>query len=158
MRRSDLIVAGVMVLGSLGYIYHASSIRLPRFSDPLGPRAFPYLIGILGLVSAGWLLVEAYVRAPKSAGKEPGEQVGEPLALPAVTFVVLWSLLFFASFERIDFLLACPVYLFGLTAFFNRGAWVVNAGFSVGVSILLYVAFSELLGVPLPDRVLNFDF
>lgn len=146
----DVIVALCVAAASILYMLWARDIRRPPFADPLGPRAFPYLVGALGLVGAGWLLLETWLRHRRQqpATIDPEAQGAMPIPVIVVT---LWSILFFVFFEQVGFPIGGTVYMLVLTAMLNRGQWLVNIVFSVVVTVVLHLSFKNLLGVPLPD-------
>ena len=44
MISADRIFGAVMIVVALGYILSATTIQVPLFPDPLGPKAFPMLV------------------------------------------------------------------------------------------------------------------
>ena len=50
--RGDRIFGLVMIVVALGYILSATTIRSSFMSDPVGPRIFPYLIGVVTMMCA----------------------------------------------------------------------------------------------------------
>jgi len=152
----ELALALCVAVGALAYLHFASGIRRPFISDPLGPRAFPYLIGGLALVCAVWLAVEALLgRRPVRPDDEGADDTRNARTAIAVALVTAWTLLFFITFERVGFPIGGTVYMLGLTAAFNRGAWLVNIGFSMLVTAGIYFAFTRFLSVPLPSGPLG---
>ncbi|MCB1334663.1 MAG: tripartite tricarboxylate transporter TctB family protein [Roseivivax sp.] len=41
----DRIFGAVMIVVALGYILSATTIQVPLFPDPVGPKTFPFMIG-----------------------------------------------------------------------------------------------------------------
>ena len=52
----DRIFGAVMIVLALGFILSASTIQVPLFPDPMGPKAFPYLIGA-GVIVCGLMMI-----------------------------------------------------------------------------------------------------
>ena len=50
--RGDRIFGLVMIVLALGYILSATTVRSSFFSDPVGPRVFPYIIGGVTMLCA----------------------------------------------------------------------------------------------------------
>ncbi|RUS59426.1 tripartite tricarboxylate transporter TctB family protein [Pseudorhodobacter sp. E13] len=50
--RGDRIFGLVMIVVALGYILSATTIRSSFMSDPVGPRIFPYLVGVVTILCA----------------------------------------------------------------------------------------------------------
>ena len=161
----DRIIVVCTVVLALLYFYGASLIPSLQIGDPLGPKAFPYLIGIGLLVSAAWLLLET-LQAGKSGVADPpdlADQADQADRAPednrhllVIAGVVAWIAFYFALFEPVGFLLATPISLLGLMVYFNRNKWVANVLTSVFFPVGIYFLFSKVLGVNLAKGVLPF--
>ena len=161
----DRIIVVCTVVLALLYFYGASLIPSLQIGDPLGPKAFPYLIGIGLLVSAAWLLLET-LQAGKSGVADPpdlADQADQADRAPednrhllVIAGVVAWIAFYFALFEPVGFLLATPVSLLGLMVYFNRNKWVANVLTSVLFPAGIYFLFSKVLGVNLAKGLLPF--
>jgi putative tricarboxylic transport membrane protein len=161
----DRIIVVCTVVLALFYFYGASLIPSLQIGDPLGPKAFPYLIGIGLLVSAAWLLLET-LQAGKSGVADPpdlADQADQVDRAPednrhllVIAGVVAWIAFYFALFEPVGFLLATPVSLLGLMVYFNRNKWVANVLTSVLFPVGIYFLFSKVLGVNLAKGLLPF--
>jgi putative tricarboxylic transport membrane protein len=144
-----LVLAGV-------YFYATEQLPSLEIGDPLGPKAFPRLLGVALVITAVILLIEM-LRARKSptapaAPKAEGSNRGVYLVIAAV---VVWTFLFFLVFEPLGFVVATSLYLVVLTAYFNPGKWVTNVLSSVLFCVGSYWMF-KVLGVSLPQGVLPF--
>ena len=158
----DRIIVVCTVVLALLYFYGASLIPSLQIGDPLGPKAFPYLIGIGLLVSAAWLLLET-LQAGKADAADPQELAEHANMGPednrhllVIAGVVAWIAFYFALFEPVGFLLATPVSLLGLMVYFNRNKWVANVLTSVLFPVGIYFLFSKVLGVNLAKGLLPF--
>ena len=161
----DRIIVVCTVVLALLYFYGASLIPSLQIGDPLGPKAFPYLIGIGLLVSAAWLLLET-LQAGKSGVADPpdlADQADQADRAPednrhllVIAGVVAWIAFYFALCEPVGFLLATPVSLLGLMVYFNRNKWVANVLTSVLFPVGIYFLFSKVLGVNLAKGLLPF--
>ena len=161
----DRIIVVCTVVLALHNFYGASLIPSLQIGDPLGPKAFPYLIGIGLLVSAAWLLLET-LQAGKSGVADPpdlADQADQADRAPednrhllVIAGVVAWIAFYFALFEPVGFLLATPISLLGLMVYFNRNKWVANVLTSVFFPVGIYFLFSKVLGVNLAKGLLPF--
>jgi putative tricarboxylic transport membrane protein len=138
------------------YLYATGKFPPLHLSDPLGPQAFPRLLGIGLLLSAVALLVET-LRA-KKPDSPTGEKkvVGEGQYHAIVVGVVIWTALYFAAFEWLGYAISTSLYLLALMAYFRRGKWLSNGLTSVLYSFGSYVIFTKLLLVSLPAGLLPF--
>jgi putative tricarboxylic transport membrane protein len=154
---SDRVIFICTLIVTAAYFYGTRQIPTIEIGDPLGPRAFPYLITIGLLISAAWLLIEI-LQARKSAPQpevargEPGEK-GHVVVICAV---VAWTGLYFAVFQRLGFLLSTGVFLLALMAYFNRGKWLANGLTAVLFTVGIYALFTKALGVTLAKGLLSF--
>jgi putative tricarboxylic transport membrane protein len=168
--RGDVWLAFCVIVLAAVYLY--MDMRLPevRLSDPLGPKAFPALVGVGLIASALVLLLEGRSKTRLHAhesvpAKSPLEPVAEaphadaahvksqPLILIAMT---AWTVLYYLAFERAGYLLATSVFLFGTLLYFNRNRLKTNLAIALGVTVIFDLLFSQLLGVPLPTGFLPF--
>ena len=155
MKTDRVIFVCILVLAAV-YFYATAQIPSLEIGDPLGPKAFPRMLGIGLLVTAGMLFMEMWkakkTGEPKDEGAEP-EDYHHYLIVGAA---VLWTSLYFAVFEWLGYILSTAVYLIALTAFFNRGKWTANILTSVLFGFGGYVMFSKVLDVNLPHGILPF--
>jgi putative tricarboxylic transport membrane protein len=140
----------------LAGVYIAATTRLPslEIGDPLGPRAFPYLIGAAGILAGIWLLVEHAART--KLGTQVASTTADVHKPVAVAAVLGWMLLFYFMFERLGFLLGMGLFVFGLTSYFYRNHWITNLIVSVAFPVGIYIAFTKILAISLPRGLLQF--
>jgi putative tricarboxylic transport membrane protein len=145
-----LILAGV-------YFYATEKLPSLEIGDPLGPKAFPRLLGILLVVTAGILLYEI-VRGRKTAPASdvPSRGPADRTSYLIVGGVTIWTFLYFLVFERLGYIIATTIYLIALMAFLNRGKWTANLVTAIAFSIGSYVMFVKVLGVNLAPGILTF--
>ena len=116
------LAIGVIVLAAV-YLY--MDMRLPevRLSDPLGPKAFPALVGVGLIVSALLLLLERRhklrinpLAETPPAADEPGTNPGKSIKHSPLVLVgmVAWTALYYVCFDRVGYLIATTVFLLGL--------------------------------------------
>ena len=149
--RADAALAAVAIVGAAAYLLLDWNLPSARIGDPLGPRAFPALIGG-GLVLSGLLLfLEIWTKRRRTADAvaEPRSAEQKHVALLLLAMVG-WTALYYVSFDRLGYLIATPLFILGLLCYFNRRRHVVNLAVAAGFTIVVYLLFSTLLGVPLP--------
>ncbi|USU20650.1 tripartite tricarboxylate transporter TctB family protein [Paraburkholderia fungorum] len=169
--KGDVWLAFCVITLAVVYLY--MDMRLPevRLSDPLGPKAFPALVGVGLIASALTLLLEGRnrhrshshidtaVRPASAAAAEvqhassARESKNHPLILIGM---VAWTALYYLAFERVGYLLATSIFLFGLLIYFNRNRLKTNLAIALGVTVFFDLLFSQLLGVPMPTGFLPF--
>jgi putative tricarboxylic transport membrane protein len=147
-----VIFALILVLAGL-YFWATQQIPSLEIGDPLGPKAFPRLLGIALLVTAALLATEMW-----KARKEPRQPAAAGLKTEAIVVggIAMWTWLYFFIFEPAGFMIATTLYLLGLTNYFNRGQWITNVVTSIVFPICTYFLFTKALGVNLARGVLPF--
>ena len=150
-----IIFALILVLAAV-YFYATAQIPTLEIGDPLGPKAFPRLLGIGLLITAALLFMEMWRARKNQPAKNETPQTGDRRHLLIVGAVAVWTAIYFAAFEPLGYVLSTTLYLLALTAYFHRGKWVTNVLTSVLYGVLSYLLFSTALGVSLPKGVLPF--
>lgn len=149
-----IIIVCTIVLAFL-YLFGTWEIPVLDTVDPLGPRAYPYLIAVGFLVSAGWLWLEArQKRAVAAAAPDPDSKESKRHYY-VLAGVSGWIAAYFAALEPVGFLITTPIFLFGLMAYLNRGKWIANGASSVLFTLGAYFLFTKVLGVSLAAGVLG---
>ncbi len=150
-----ITVVFAVVLAAL-YLYATSQFPALDVSDPLGPKAFPYLIGTGLLLSAVALLVET-LRAKKPERTGERQKIsGAGRHYWVVGAAAIGTGAYLAAFEWLGYALSTSIYLLILMAYFHRGKWTSNILTSVLYSFISYGMFTNLLGVSLPRGILPF--
>ena len=154
-----IILACTLVLAGV-YFWATSQIPSLELGDPLGPKAFPRMLGVGLLVGAAMLLFEIIRNSAKA---KLSADRGEPSTEPKwdrhhwlVVAIAVWTAVFIVVFEPLGFILSTAVYLLALTMAFNRNRWLMNVLTSVLFSVISYFMFTKLLGVNLPPGILPF--
>lgn len=152
---TDRVIFVCTILAAAVYLYATTLIPTLEIGDPLGPKAFPRLLGICLLIGAGLLFVEIWKERKAAA---PVSETRGPMDLRhlrVLAAVVAWTALYYISFERAGYVVATAAYLLALMAWFNRGKWIANVATSVLFSALSYYMFLKL-DVRLPQGILPF--
>lgn len=153
---TDRIIVACTIALALVYLYATSQIPTLEIGDPLGPKAFPVLIGIGMLVAAGLLAVEIWKdRAQAAPTPAPAAEPRDYRFYWVLAGVTGWSVLYYALLERVGYIVDTAVYLYALMCWFYRGRWVLNAAVAVLYSVLSYILFRNL-DVHLPGGILPF--
>ncbi len=152
---ADRVIFVCTIVIAAVYFYATTLIPSLEIGDPLGPKAFPRLLGVCLLIAAGLLFIELWkdrkTAAPQAAAAAP-RNLRHLWVLAAVT---VWTAAFYVVFEKAGYIVATSVYLLALMAWFNRGKWIANVLSAVLFSVLSYVMFLKL-DVRLPQGLLPF--
>lgn len=122
----------------------ALTVGLPAATaaDPVGPRGFPGLLGLV-ILACGVALVLVPRAEPDAA--ERGALAPRPL-LGAIALTALYL----AILEPVGYLLATPPYLAGLLLVQGRVPARTLLLTALGVPAVLYALFAVAMRVPLP--------
>jgi len=93
--RTDRIISGLTLLLAAVYLYATSRIPTLEIGDPLGPKAFPILLGIALVLGAILLVIETLRAHPADTGEKPRESLHHLWLIGGVT---LWTVLYFSVF------------------------------------------------------------
>jgi putative tricarboxylic transport membrane protein len=143
-----LLLAGV-------YFWATTQIPSLELGDPLGPKAFPRMLGVGLLIGAAMLLVEI-LRGRKKPPAADAELLRWERHHWVVVAVAGWTALYVASFDFLGYMLATVVYLLVLTSFFNKGRHLMNVLTCVLFVAISYIMFTKVLGVNLARGILPF--
>lgn len=148
-----IIFVGILVLAGV-YFWATSQIPTLEIGDPLGPKAFPRLLGIGLLVSAAMLLAEMLKERKIPASAQEPATSNDGSTYKVVAGVVVVTGIYFMLFEKLGYAVSTSLFMLVMTSYFNKGRWLMNVLTSVLVSFISYYAFAKWLGVNLPAGVL----
>jgi putative tricarboxylic transport membrane protein len=150
---TDRVILAVTVLIAVVYLYATTLIPSLEIGDPLGPKAFPRLLGAALLLAAVMLGFEIWGKKARAPGA-PASELFSPAIISVLACVVIWTAAYYAVFDPVGFIISTAVYLLGLMVWFNRGKWLANVLTSVLFSVGTYTLFVKL-DVSLPKGVLS---
>jgi putative tricarboxylic transport membrane protein len=148
---TDRVIFVCTIIIAAVYLYATTLIPSLEIGDPLGPKAFPRLLGVALLIAAGLLFLEILKdrNQPKPA---PGEELATWRYAGVIAVVTVWTGIYYAVFDKLGFVVSTTLYLLVLMAWFNRGKWLANVLTAVLFSVLAYIMFVKL-DVNLPRGV-----
>ena len=149
----DRIILICTILIAIIYLWATTQIPTLAIGDPLGPKAFPNLLGIALLVAVGIFGLELWKDRHKA--RDADEYPFDKHVLLVLAGVVVLTALYYFIFDGLGFVLSTTIYLLPLMAYFNRGKWIMNVASAVGFSLLIYYLFVKL-DVNLPQGILPF--
>ena len=152
---ADRVIFVCTIVIAAVYFYATTLIPSLEIGDPLGPKAFPRLLGVCLLIGAGLLFIEMWKDRKAAAPPTSSAGTGDLRHWRVLAAVTVWTAAFYVIFEKAGYILATSIYLIGLMAWFNRGKWIANVVSAVLFSILSYVMFLKL-DVRLPQGILAF--
>lgn len=151
---ADRVIFVCTIVLAAVYFYATAQIPSLEIGDPLGPKAFPRLLGIALLLTGAMLLLEMW-RA-RDSGKNDGTAGPDRRVVGVIAAVAAWTAVYFIAFEPAGYVIATTIYLIPLTAYFNRGRWVMNVTTCVLFALISYTMFTKMLGVTLARGIFAF--
>lgn len=150
-----IIFVCILVLAGV-YFWATTQIPTLEIGDPLGPKAFPRLLGVGLLITAAMLLAEM-LRDRKLSKPSVATDTKAQGKTKVVVGAVVATAIFFVLFEPLGYVIATTLFLLAMThVFHKKGRWMVNVLTSVIYGIGSYLLFTQALGVNLPRGVLPF--
>ena len=134
----DRLFGAVMIVLALGYILSASTIQVPLFPDPMGPKAFPYLIGA-GVIVCGLVMI-----------LRPDPEADWPAArsLLSLAFAVIVMVGYAYTLKPLGFLIPTAI-ASGILSYQLAPKPLAAALTGFGLSVGLFVLFKYALGLGL---------
>jgi putative tricarboxylic transport membrane protein len=151
----DRVILVCTIVVAAVYFYATTLIPSLEIGDPLGPKAFPRLIGVALLIAAAMLALEMWKERGQAAAKGAGGAPFDPAVLKVLAVVAIWIGIYYAALEGLGYIVATSAFLFPLMAWFNRGKWLANALSAVVFAAMTYWLFVAL-EVRLPRGALPF--
>src|SRR5262245_11666035 len=152
---TDRVIFVCTILAAAVYLYATTLIPTLEIGDPLGPKAFPRLLGIFLLIGAGLLFAEIWKERKTAAPAVEPRAPADLRHLWVLGIVAVWTALYYVLFERAGYVASTTIYLLALMIWFNRGKWVANVATSVLFAAGSYYMFLKL-DVRLPQGILPF--
>jgi putative tricarboxylic transport membrane protein len=152
---TDRVIFVCTIIIAAAYLYATTLIPSLEIGDPLGPKAFPRLLGIFLLIAAALLFLEMWKDRRVTAAPQPGSELEPWRFVGLILAITVWTGLYYVAFERLGYIVATAIYLLALMAWFHRGKWVANVLTALLFSGLSYWMFVAL-DVRLPQGILPF--
>jgi putative tricarboxylic transport membrane protein len=155
-RRIDLAIGIAVILAGLGVLYVGHGIRpTGPVVDAIGPRAFPYMIGVFFIVGGTWTVISRLRKWKTETGNivetdgEPDESDVPASALQAFT-VIGASILYVAAMPRLGYPITTPLFVVAALKAMRMQSWLTIAVLALVYTAVTYIVFAHYLRVDLP--------
>ena len=152
---TDRVIFVCTIIIAAVYFYATTLIPSLEIGDPLGPKAFPRLLGGFLLIAAVLLFLEIWKERKQRTPQTDSDEAGMWRHGWVIVSVTVWTGVYYLAFDRLGYILASSLYLLALMAWFHRGKWVANGVTSALFAVLSYWMFVKL-DVNLPKGILPF--
>ncbi|PKN63043.1 MAG: hypothetical protein CVU57_21255 [Deltaproteobacteria bacterium HGW-Deltaproteobacteria-15] len=151
-KRSGDIATGA-ALAILGLVAALASISIGEGAGGhLHPRTFPMLLGVLLIIGGGGLALSAAMDRTAAKPIDWPDRRGWKMWIIALVSLVL----FVGLTPVLGFLLCIFLFVGSFILYFGRYTLPVALGWSLGVTIFIYLVFIRLLELTLPMGPLEF--
>lgn len=140
------------ILGLFGLvvsvIYLFSAVNLPSasLSDPIGPKGFPILLSVLGIIVSVIILFQhKFVKDIKEINLKVNKE-----QMKMIIYTVVLCVLYALVFDTVGFLVSTILFLFGVLFKINENKLKQNIIISVSFGLGLYIVFAKMLSLSLP--------
>lgn len=153
--RGELGFAGLLLALGIFIVVDTATIQIPLAASNVGPRTFPYAIGILMIASTTFVLVD--ILRGRSAAPEEGELTDptQPFDARRVAMLLASVIAFGVLVDSAGYVVASSVTFIGIAITLGARHYVRVAVGAVALSLLIYLAFTGPLGIYLPSGVLD---
>lgn len=153
--KGELGFAGLLLALGVFVLVDTTSIEIPKAASNVGPRFFPYAVGIL-LTGAAVAVIVDIVRGGH-AEPEESELVDpdQPFNLRRVALVVGAVVAFGVLLEPLGYVMATSISFFMIAFALGARHYARLAIGSVIVAVTIYLAFTRGLGIFLPPGLLD---
>lgn len=153
--RLSAIVAAIVACVGAGTIVGSIPLGYWTSLGP-GPGFFPLWLGvILAVLGAAWFLIEVRSRRPGAPRRASDEEDDAPeYSLPTAAAIVVSLVVLATCLEVVGYQLSMLLFLFFHLRVLGKRGLLLSVVIAVLGSFGVFVAFTQLLGVPLPASTL----
>src|SRR5215510_1813569 len=102
---TDRVIFVCTIIIAVVYLYATTLIPSLEIGDPLGPKAFPRLLGVILLLAAVMLAIEIWGKKAR-APDVPASEMFDPVMVRILLCVVAWTAGYYAVFDALGFIIA----------------------------------------------------
>jgi putative tricarboxylic transport membrane protein len=149
------ILTGIISI-VLGLVYSLTALRLPRMAmgDRLGPKIFPYFVGIVTIITGIALILQDRDPEKRSKKAEFGFKEHKNLWLNIVILTIA-GILFGFFIDELGYMIATALFIFSVSMLINKGKLVQNIVIAVLFSVVTYFVFGVALKLSLPRGIIE---
>lgn len=155
-RRIDLIIGILVIALGAAVLYVAQGIRpTGPVVDAIGPRAFPYMIGIFFLLGGSrivyvrlrqWRTETGNLVAEEGESDEPGVPASAPQAFAVMAAAVIYAL----TLSTVGYAIGTPAFVIVTLKALRMKSWPAVIATALAYTAVTYVVFAHYLAVDLP--------
>lgn len=153
MFKGEITICGVIFFASL-YLYTiAASYKGHEIYGKLGPGFWPKFILIAMMILSLLVAVDAFRARKKSAGEKQSDAVTSAGSRIRFFSALILIIAYLILINIIGFVALTPFFLIAFMILLGEKSWLWMIILSVGMTILIILAFTQAMYVPLPRGV-----
>ena len=148
------LTAGILAL-ILGIAYLVGAFMVPVYEagDQVGPRAFPFLVSAIAIVS-GAALIAKDLRAAERPAFSWGFSANRGVWLRILAVMAL-GIVYGLVLDWLGYPIATFFFMIGISELINDGRHLQNIAMAAIFSVVTFVVFSLILNLSLPRGILG---
>jgi len=149
------ILTGIISI-VLGLVYSITALRLPQMAmgDRLGPKIFPYFVGIVTIITGIAMILQD--RNPKKRSKKVDFGFKEHKNVwIKIGLLTIAGIVFGLVIDGLGYMIATALFMFFVSMLINRGKLVQNIVIAVLFSVVTYFVFGVALKLSLPRGIIE---
>lgn len=153
MFKGEMTICGVIFFASL-YLYAiAASYKGHEIYGKLGPGFWPKFILICMMILSLLVAVDAFRALKKSAGEKQPKAAKSAVGRIRFFSALILIIAYFFLMNIIGFIALTPFFLVAFMILLGEKSWFWMIILSVGMTIVIILAFTQAMYVPLPRGV-----
>ena len=153
MFKGEITICGVVFFSSL-YLYTlAASYKGHEIYGKLGPGFWPKFILLCMMILSLWVAVEAFRARKKSVDGKQSEGVKSAGSRIRFFSALILIIAYFFLMNVIGFIALTPFFMIAFMTLLGEKSWTWMIVLSIGMTLLIIIAFTQTMYVPLPRGV-----
>ena len=149
------ILTGIISI-VLGLVYSITALRLPHMTmgDRLGPKIFPYFVGIVTIITGIAMILQDRNPEKRSKKVDFGFKKHKNVWIK-IGLLTIAGIIFGLVIDGLGYMIATALFMFFVSMLINRGKLVQNIVIAVLFSVVTYFVFGVALKLSLPRGIIE---
>ncbi|HOD58850.1 MAG TPA: tripartite tricarboxylate transporter TctB family protein [Rectinema sp.] len=149
------ILTGIISI-VLGLVYSITALRLPHMTmgDRLGPKIFPYFVGIVTIITGIAMILQDRNPEKRSKKVDFGFKEHKNVWIK-IGLLTIAGIIFGLVIDGLGYMIATALFMFFVSMLINRGRLVQNTVIAVLFSVVTYFVFGVALKLSLPRGIIE---
>ena len=149
------ILTGIISI-VLGLVYSITALRLPQMAmgDRLGPKIFPYFVGIVTIITGIAMILQDRNPEKRSKKVDFGFKEHKNVWIK-IGLLTIAGIVFGLIIDGLGYMIATALFMFFVSMLINRGRLVQNVVIAVLFSVVTYFIFAVALKLSLPRGIIE---